>query len=65
MILKSFKQISILCLSLLVIACNDNLEIVPSSSVIPENYLKEESQLDSYVINLYPSLPYLPPRSGA
>lgn len=58
MILKSFKQISILCLSLLVIACNDNLEIVPSSSVIPENYLKEESQLDSYVINLYPSLPY-------
>ncbi len=58
MILKSFKQISILCLSIFAVACNDNLEIEPVSSVIPENYLKEESQLDSYVINRYTSLPY-------
>lgn len=39
------------------VACNDNLEIAPPSSIIPEDYLTEESQLDSYVINLYPNLP--------
>lgn len=39
------------------VACNDNLEITPPSSIIPEDYLTEESQLDSYVINLYPNLP--------
>lgn len=39
------------------VACNDNLEIQPPSSIIPEDYLKEESQLDSYIINLYTALP--------
>lgn len=39
------------------IACDDNLEIAPPSSIIPEDYLKEESQLDSYVINRYGTLP--------
>ena len=39
------------------VACNDNLEIAPPSSIIPEDFLTEESQLDSYVINLYPNLP--------
>lgn len=38
-------------------ACNDNLEIAPPSSIIPEDYLTEESQLDSYVINRYTALP--------
>lgn len=38
-------------------ACNDNLEIQPPSSVIPEDYLKEDSQLDSYIINRYTALP--------
>ena len=38
-------------------ACNDNLEITPPSSIIPEDYLTEESQLDSYVINRYTALP--------
>lgn len=32
------------------VACNDNLEITPPSSIIPEDYLTEESQLDSYEI---------------
>lgn len=47
----------ILFLSGVVTACNDNLEIAPPSSVIPENYLKEESQLDSYIIKRYTDLP--------
>lgn len=52
------KYISkILLLSGVLTACNDNLEIAPPSSVIPENYLKEESQLDSYIINRYTDLP--------
>lgn len=37
--------------------CNDNLEITPPSSIIPEDYLTEESQLDSYIINRYTALP--------
>lgn len=44
--------------SVLFVSCNDNLEITPSSSVIPENYLKNASQLESYIIKLYPNLPY-------
>lgn len=39
-------------------ACNDILEITPPSSITPENYLTEESQLDSYTIARYGSLPY-------
>lgn len=38
-------------------ACNDNLEITPLSSITPEEYLNEESQLDAYMINLYTLLP--------
>lgn len=48
---------SILFLGGVLTACNDILEIAPPSSVIPENYLKEESQLDSYMINRYTDLP--------
>ena len=47
----------IILLSCIALACDDNLEITPSSSVIPEDYLKEESQLDSYIINRYTDLP--------
>lgn len=53
--LKYISQI--LLLSGVLTACNDNLEIAPPSSVIPENYLKEESQLDSYIIKRYTDLP--------
>ena len=35
-----------------VTACNDMLDITPPSSIIPEEYLTEESQLDSYMICL-------------
>lgn len=44
-------------LGCILVACDDNLEIAPPSSIIPEDYLKEESQLDSYVINRYTTLP--------
>ena len=47
----------IILLSCIALACDDNLEITQSSSVIPEDYLKEESQLDSYIINRYTDLP--------
>ena len=46
-----------LLLGIVCLSCDDNLEIVPPSTITPENYLKEESQLDSYMINLYPWLP--------
>lgn len=38
-------------------ACNDNLEIGPSSSITPEDYLTDESHLDSYIVNRYTDLP--------
>lgn len=41
----------------IICGCNDNLEITPPSSIIPEDYLTEESQLDSYIINRYTALP--------
>lgn len=44
-------------LTIFLSACNDFLEITPPSAVTPDNYLNEESQLDSYVINLYTNLP--------
>lgn len=40
-----------------VTACNDMLDITPPSSIIPEEYLTEESQLDSYMIARYATLP--------
>lgn len=49
--------ISAFFLSCAFTGCNDNLEITPPSSIIPEDYLTEESQLDSYVINRYTALP--------
>ena len=56
--MKKIKYIvSTILLGYIFTACNDNLEITPPSSIIPEDYLAEESQLDSYVINLYPNLP--------
>ena len=38
-------------------ACNDKLDIVPPSSITPEDYLLEESQLEAYTINRYGQLP--------
>ena len=55
---QGIKHIITVCLGVCtLIACNDNLEIAPPSSIIPEDYLKEESQLDSYIINRYTGLP--------
>ena len=51
------KYVISIFLGCMLIACNENLEIEPYSSITPENYLKEESQLDSYIINRYTTLP--------
>jgi starch-binding outer membrane protein, SusD/RagB family len=37
----------------LTFACEDSLEIVPQSSVAPENYFTDESHLAAYTINYY------------
>lgn len=56
-----YKEIKYLICTLILgctlTACVDNLEIAPPSSITPENYLKEEAQLDSYVISRYTALP--------
>lgn len=38
-------------------SCNDQLDMSPESSITPENYLWEESQLEAYAINRYGTLP--------
>lgn len=38
-------------------ACDDMLDITPPSSISPENYLTEESQLTAYAIERYGQLP--------
>ena len=42
-------------------SCDDQLDNVPPSSVTPENYLWEESQLEAYSINQYGTLPVKDP----
>lgn len=39
-------------------SCNDLLDMEPESSVAPENYLQEESQLGAYALNCYGYLPW-------
>lgn len=38
-------------------SCNDMLDMEPESSISPENYLKEESQLGAYALKCYNYLP--------
>ena len=38
-------------------SCNDDLDMAPESSITPENYLWEESQLAAYTVNRYGSFP--------
>lgn len=38
-------------------SCNDKLDIAPPSSITPEDYLLDESQLEAYTINRYGQLP--------
>ena len=42
-------------------SCNDKLEIAPPSSITPDDYLLEESQLEAYTINRYGQLPVRDP----
>ncbi|WP_400261409.1 RagB/SusD family nutrient uptake outer membrane protein [Sphingobacterium sp. SG20118] len=38
-------------------SCNDKLDMAPESSITPENYLWDESQLAAYTVNRYNSFP--------
>lgn len=50
---KTINFICIISLCLLITACENILDLEPKSIVVPENYLKEEAHLASYVINYY------------
>ena len=39
-------------------SCNDMLDMEPESSVSPEKYLYDESQLDAYALKCYDYLPW-------
>ncbi|MEG1648842.1 MAG: RagB/SusD family nutrient uptake outer membrane protein [Rikenellaceae bacterium] len=54
---KFLNTATVLSVLFSIYSCNDYLEIAPPSSVTPENYLNEESQLGAYAINLYGALP--------
>lgn len=45
----------------IVSSCNDKLNLTPPSNITPENYLWEESQLATYTVNRYGSLPVKDP----
>lgn len=45
-------------LTLSLSSCNDILDMEPESSISPENYLKEESQLGAYALGCYGYLPW-------
>ena len=48
-----FKQVAGITLLGLLCSCNDFLDETPQSTISPENYLNEESQLASYANGLY------------
>lgn len=50
---RIFSSAIYLLLMIVVCGCNDLLDIAPQSSISPEKYLLEESQLASYANNLY------------
>lgn len=56
MIKNQISFISIIALCLLIVSCDNLLDLEPKSIVVPENYLKEEAHLGSYVINYYTGL---------
>ncbi|MDE5678697.1 RagB/SusD family nutrient uptake outer membrane protein [Phocaeicola sp.] len=59
--MKLKKSIYILMTSALMMSlssCNDMLDMEPKSAISPENYMKEESQLDAYALNCYGYLPW-------
>ena len=48
-----FKHVAGVALLGLLCSCNDFLDETPKSTISPENYLTEESQLASYANGLY------------
>ncbi|NLP56862.1 RagB/SusD family nutrient uptake outer membrane protein [Lutibacter sp. B1] len=56
--MKYYKLIFTLSFIGFLVSCSDDfLEIQPESDIIPEDYLKEESQLAAYAIEMYELLP--------
>lgn len=51
--IKTTKRILLGCSFMALLSCNDYLDITPPSSVSPEKYLLEESQLAAYTIRYY------------
>ena len=50
------KQTAGIILAGLLFSCNDYLDREPLSQITPEYYLTEESQLASYINNVYPDI---------
>lgn len=53
---KLFKYIGIVACMGTLFSCNDFLDKEPASTIAPENYLNEESQLASYANGLYTAI---------
>lgn len=50
------KQIAGIVLVPVLFSCNDYLDREPLSQITPDYYLTEESQLASYINNIYPGI---------
>lgn len=50
----SYTKIAMMAMTITFCSCNDLLDIEPSSSISPESYLREESQLNAFVLTKYP-----------
>jgi len=54
-----YKKLSAIVLGLtgfMAVSCNDYLDQSPLSSITPEDYLREESQLAAYAVGAYPAI---------
>lgn len=54
---NKYLNMAVLFLGLGMASCNDLLDVTPLSSVTPESYLNEESQLEAYVMSRYGLIP--------
>ncbi|UMB59217.1 RagB/SusD family nutrient uptake outer membrane protein [Lutibacter sp. A80] len=56
--MKYIKPILIVIIISFLTSCSkDYLDIKPESDIVPEDYLKEESQLDAYAVDMYDLFP--------
>ena len=54
---NKYLNMAVLLLGLGMASCNDLLDVTPLSSITPESYLNEESQLEAYVMSRYGLIP--------